>query len=58
MAIGRTNASVGGGSQLKAIIDGRKNARYLFEKFSGTSVNNLISFSDGKWSFPNRANNS
>ena len=47
MAIGRTNASVGGGgSQLKAIIDGRKDSSYLFYYFSGTSVNNLISYND------------
>ena len=46
MAIGRTNASVGGGSQLKALIDGRQNCSSLFYEFSGTSVNDLISYND------------
>ena len=48
MAIGRTNASVGGGgSQIKALIDGKGNSsKFLFYMFTGDSVNNIISYND------------
>ena len=36
----------GGGNTLKTLLDATKSTRYLFLKYSGTSVSDLISFSD------------
>ena len=36
----------GGGGSLKTLLDATKSAYYLFNEYKGTSVNDLISFSD------------
>lgn len=36
----------GGGGSLKTLLDATKTSRYLFYKYNGTSVNDLITYSD------------
>lgn len=47
MAVGITNCLVGSsGNTLKNFLDARKSAEYLFYKYKGTSVDNLIQPND------------
>ena len=40
------NLPSGGGNTLKTLLDATKSAKYLFQNYKGTSVNDLISYSD------------